>query len=250
MRVSSGIASAVRLLTVVPVGRADESDPVPYFTLVGWLYVATGAVLAAGTVAAGLAHGTGALLAAAVIVASWGILSGFIHWDGLADTADGFGVHGGAVRRLAVMRDSSIGAFGVVAIVMVALVQVAALAVVMDRAVWWALGAPVAGRWAAGVALWYRRPARSDGLAAHHARRPVPAAVLVLALPVLPLLCVPYPASAGQVLAVIGALLAGAVLPGLFVRRLGGITGDVLGTVVLLTETVMLVGGALAGARG
>jgi len=241
-------ATAVRLLTILPLGRVDGVHPARYFSLVGWVFAALGAGIASGAVWLGHADGLGAVLTAVVVVAAWGALSGFLHWDGLADCADGFGVRGDAARRLEVMRGSAVGAFGVMAVVLVALIQVAAIAMIVESRTWWALGAaPVIGRWGAGVALTVREPARPDGLAARYAVREPGIGLLVPTLAVLPLMLVPSEARDARVIATVAGLLAAFAMPGPFVRRLGGITGDVLGATVLLTETAVLVGGALAG---
>ena len=241
-------ATAVRLLTVIPLGRVDGVHPARYFSLVGWAFAALGVGLASGAVWLGRADGPGALLTAVLVVAAWGALSGFLHWDGLADCADGFGVRGDAARRLEVMRGSTVGAFGVVAIMLVALAQVTSIAMIVESRAWWALGAaPVLGRWGAGVALTLREPARPDGLAARYAAREPGIGLLVPTLAVLPLILVPSEARDARLVATVASLLAALAVPGPFVRRLGGITGDVLGATVLLTETAVLVGGALAG---
>lgn len=241
------IREALQLLTVLPVGGANRGNPVPFFTWVGGLYAAVGLTIVAAAFALGRTNGLPALLVAVLVVGSWALLSGFLHWDGLADTADGMGVRGGAERRLAVMRDSTTGAFGVTAVVLVALLQVSALAVVIDSASWWALGAPVIGRLGAALALWYRPSARTDGLGARYAGTATPLGFCVLVLPLALLAFVPYPSAVGSVVATGIAVTAAVLLPAAFVKRLGGVTGDVLGAVVLLSETVVLVIGAVAG---
>jgi adenosylcobinamide-GDP ribazoletransferase len=144
------------------------------------------------------------------------------------------------------MRGSTVGAFGVTAIVFVAALQVAAIAVIVDSGSWWALAAaPVVGRWAAGVALSLRRPARDTGLAARYASAGGSATLLVQTLPVLPLLA-NSPATHVTVIASTAvSLVVGLFLPGPFIRRFGGITGDVLGAVILLSESFVLLTGAV-----
>lgn len=240
------IATAIRLLTVLPIGSVEGVHPARYFGLVGWLYAAVALAIASGATALGIAEGLPAVLVAVLIVTAWAALSGFLHWDGLADAADGFGVRGDAARRLEVMRGSTVGAFGVTAIVLVAALQVTSVAVIVESGSWWALGAaPVVGRWAAGVALSLRRPARETGLAARYASAGGGAALPLQTIPVLPLL-VRDPASRVAALAVLAAsLVTGLLVPGPFIRRFGGITGDVLGALILLTETFVLVLGAV-----
>jgi len=241
------IATAIRLLTILPLGRVEGVHPARYFGLVGWLYALVALGIASGASALQLAEGLPALLAAVVIVAAWAVLSGFLHWDGLADSADGLGVRGDAARRLEVMRGSTIGAFGVVAIVLVAAVQIAAVAVIVESGAWWALGAaPIVGRWAAGAALSLRRPARETGLAARYASAGGSATLLLQTIPVLPLLAYSSDTRVAVMAATVVSLVVGLFLPAPFIRRFGGITGDVLGAVVLLTETFVLLVGVVA----
>lgn len=240
------IATAIRLLTVLPIGSVEGVHPARYFSLVGWLYAMVALAITSGASALGMAEGLPALLAAVLILAAWAALSGFLHWDGLADAADGFGARGDATRRLEVMRGSTVGAFGVTAIVLVAALEVAAIAVIVESGSRWALAAaPVVGRWAAGGALSLRRPARETGLAARYSSAGSSASLLLQTIPVLPLL-VPDPGGRVAAVAVLAAsLIGGLLLPGPFIRRFGGITGDVLGALILLTETFVLVLGAV-----
>lgn len=241
------IREALGLLTVVPAGEPKHGAPVAYFTVIGWLFAGTGVGVISAAAALDRSHGLDALVVAALVVLAWGALSGFLHWDGLADAADGLGVRGDASRRLAVMRDSTVGAFGVTAIVFVALLQVLAMAVVIDSGSWWALGAPVFGRLGAALALWFRAPASEHGLAARYATRPGAVRLALLLLPVVPLLAVPFPLSPVRVVASLAGISFAVLVPGIFARRLGGVNGDVLGAVIVLTETFVLLLGALLG---
>jgi len=241
------IATAVRLLTIVPLGRTDGAHPARYFALVGWAFAALGLAIASAAVWIDRADGLSAMLVAVIVVTAWSALSGFLHWDGLADCADGFGVRGDAVRRLEVMRGSTVGAFGVIAIVLVVAAQVGSIAVIIESRAWWALAAaPVIGRWGAGAALSLRDPARPDGLAARYSARETGFGLALQTIPVLPLVL--GTVSLGHSgLALAAGLLVAMLVPGPFVRRFGGITGDVLGATVLLTESAVLLLGALVG---
>lgn len=246
MSVVRDIGAALGLLTVVPVRTQDGARPVRWFPAVGWLYGATALGIASAAVALESADGLGALLTAVIIVGAWALLSGFLHWDGLADVADGMGARGDADARLGVMRDSSTGAFGVIAIVLVALVEVAAVALIVESRSWWALaGAPVVGRFGAAAALIQTKPARPDGLAARYAGPESFAGVLVIIAALLPLLLFPF--DHARFVAALAGVLVSQIVPIPFVHRLGGITGDVLGATVLLTESFVLVWGAVVG---
>lgn len=240
--------TAVRLLTVVPVGRTEGSRALRFFPAVGWMFGGLWLGIAWLAREVGLAQGTGALLAGAIAVVASGMLSGLMHWDGIADCADGIGVRGDATRRLEVLRSSTVGAFGVTAIVFVALLQVVAFSVILESGVWWGLAAaPVLGRAGATLAAGLREPARRDGLGARYSARMSVPELLVATLPVLPLLgWRPESHTALTVATALGLLLA-FVVPGPFVRRFGGVTGDVLGATIILTETAVLVAAAVAG---
>ena len=240
------VLSAVRLLTVLPLGRREGPHAVPYFPLVGWVYAGLWLALAWGAARIGAVDGTPAVLSAVLLVAAAGGLSGFLHWDGLADCADAIGVRGDAARRLEVMRSSTIGAFGVAAIVFAALAQVASVAVILESGSWWGLAAaPVLGRMGATLALGLREPARRDGLGAHYAERLSVAGLMVAAIPVVPLLGWRPDSSVVLTTATGLGLLVAFLAPGPFVRRIGGMTGDVAGATILLTETAVLVFAAL-----
>ena len=177
--------------------------------------------------------------ACALSVVALGIhLSGGLHHDGLIDTADGLGAP--VERRLEAMEDSRVGASGVLALVMVLLLQVAALIQLGEQA---PLGLCLSAFWGRVAPLWAMARfdyLRVDGTAAFHRdhARPfwdaLPAllVVVVLASWVAPLFLL-----FGGVVAILVAQSLG--------RRLGGHTGDSYGAVLVLTEMLTLLGLAL-----
>lgn len=249
------LRAAIGFLTLLPLGRAwpDGAPPraVGWYPAVGWVLGATAALPLAGALRM-LSHPPvrGAMLAGALAVGGWAVLTRFLHWDGLADTFDG--IWGGYTpeRRLEIMRDSRIGSFGAAAMVMVALVQVGAIADFVAEGAWWPLlAAPVIGRAAAALAVWTMPAARREGLGLSVASRPgaydVAVAVVAGVLPLAALgLGAPH-----RALAVAVALVAGGVacvaVPRALARPVGGVTGDILGASVLLVETVVLVAAAV-----
>lgn len=195
------------------------------------------------------------LLAAALAIGLLALLTRGLHLDGLADTADGLGTRRPAAEALEVMRRGDVGPFGVVTLVLVLLVQVAALASLVGTGLGPAalLLALVVSRLALPLACSSGIPgARSDGLgrtvAGSVGRGLLVAAVLLaVAAVVLPgALLLGTPVLAGAVLLRAGlaaalALLAAMLLVRRCVRRLGGVTGDVLGAAVEVSFTVTLV---------
>ena len=207
------------------------------------------------------------LLGAALAIALLAWLTRGLHLDGLADTADGLGVKGdddGArERRLAVMRAPDVGAFGVVAVVLVLLVQAAAVTAcaLTGRGTVGLLVAATVSRLAITWCCTPRTPsARPDGLGAAVAGSvPTGAAAALTAVVLLGAaalgvldddgyrsdLLVPGSLVADLVLAALAGLAAGWLTRRRAVARLGGITGDVLGAASEIAFTTTLVALAL-----
>jgi adenosylcobinamide-GDP ribazoletransferase len=226
--------AALGFLTVVGGAAPPDRRAPAWFGPVGALVG-----LAVGLVWWGAAELWPPLLAAVLAVAADAALTGMLHLDGLADTADGLLPPVDRERRLAIMAAPDIGAFGLVALLVVLLARVAALAELSPDALL------VAGLWAAaraGMALTMARVpyarAGTGGTASGFAdrRTGAPALAAVVALAVV--------ATAGGWAgpATAAALVAGfAAVVALAVRRLGGYTGDVLGAAGVVAETVGLV---------
>ncbi|MEU9163698.1 adenosylcobinamide-GDP ribazoletransferase [Streptomyces sp. NPDC048424] len=208
-------------------------------------------VLAAVPGALLLVLGGGPLLAAAVTVAVPAALTRGLHLDGLADTADGLGSAKPAGEALRIMKQSDIGPFGVVALVVVMLVQVAALSdVYADSWIRGALAtvvAAVTARVAMTLACREGVPAaRPGGLGAAVAGvvpRPVAAAIAVLAVAAAAAAALPLglPAAGRYAAAVLLALLAAQLLLRRCVRRFDGVTGDVFGALAEVAATTALI---------
>jgi adenosylcobinamide-GDP ribazoletransferase len=176
-------------------------------------------------------------VAAAVIVVLDLACTGMLHFDGLADTADGLLPHAPPARRLEIMRGPEVGAFGVCAVGAALVLRTAALtaepaSVLLIVAVWAAARALVASVPA------FVPYARETGIAS----------TLLDGAPWWPVLAVPVavvvaalgPGLEAAIGVVVGCLAGVAVLI-VARRRVGGFTGDVLGAVVVVTETVALV---------
>jgi adenosylcobinamide-GDP ribazoletransferase len=192
----------------------------------------------------------GGLLGAALAVAALAWLTRALHLDGLADTADALGSGRPAADALEIARRSDIGPFGVVTIVLVVLVQVAALADLLERGA--GAGslviAVVTGRLALTLACVRGVPAaRPDGLGALVAGSVPRAGALVVALAWLALAVASVGREHGLAAgvaaggAVVSGLLAATVVVHVARRRLGGITGDVLGATAEITTAAVLV---------
>jgi len=192
--------------------------------------------LAVGGIRLAADHALGPALAAVLALIGLVGLTGGLHQDGLADLADALGVRGGRERRLEVMRGSTLGAFGVLALVLWALLLGAAMAALPRHEVIKAL--LITGglsRWSAVLHARLLGPARREGLGASFVPGPLGTAVAT-ALAFATLAVQPGPAAA----ALGGAILATAAVSLLAWRLLGGRTGDTLGASIALTEAVVL----------
>ena len=241
---------AVRFLTVLPVPGPEAQGP----TALGraaWWFPAVGLVL--GAALGGFLHGLEQLfpplVAAVLLVAGWKAVTGGIHLDGLADLLDGI-AGGDPARRLAIMRDSRIGVFGALGLIFAALIAVAAVSELSGPArARVLLLAPLLGRTAPLLAGAWLRPATPGqglgaGFAAGLSRASGAvwvAASLVLAWALL---------GPGGVLLVVAGLGGALLVASDASRRLGGVTGDVLGAVVEVAELGVLLAAVAALRRG
>ncbi|HEY4026625.1 MAG TPA: adenosylcobinamide-GDP ribazoletransferase [Candidatus Dormibacteraeota bacterium] len=240
----AGARAAVAFLTLVPVARVDEVGPADvgrgtiYFPLVG---AGVGGV--AALVAWAVAHVLPPTIAALAAVAVGAVLTGALHLDGLADTADGYGGRTRA-RVLEIMRDHSVGSFGVVAVVLDVGLRTAAVTALMARPhgllLLVAAGA-LSRSAAAGLGILLPDARGGGGQAAVLGGvAPWRAAVAVAVGVVVAGLCAGW---AGGVAAV-GVGAAAVLWAWHCMRRLGGMTGDTLGAASEAGELVVLLTGA------
>jgi adenosylcobinamide-GDP ribazoletransferase len=231
--------AALGFLTILPLPAGwcgDErslSRSVAWFPLVGLLLGALWA--SAGLV---LQRCFPASVCAALLLVLLPLLSGGLHLDGLADTADGFFSSRKRERTLEIMRDSRSGPMGVAAIAFVLIAQYAALASLPPKLLFGALLlAPVAGRCAIIVAMTALPYARPEGLVSIFAPRSkgyiVWASAFLLATAWLTLR-----------LTGVAAALAALLITFLFCRickqKIDGFTGDTLGAICPRAETTVL----------
>lgn len=223
---------ALVLLTRLPLPRLPQSA-FAHSARAAWAYPLAGVAVAVPAVLAGMGAlwaGLSAPVAALVIVAAEVALTGAMHEDGLADTADGLWGGWTRERRLEIMHDSRIGTYGVLALIVSVGLRVAALTVLVGAG----FAALIAAAFAAGVlsrgvlpAMMHLMPhARDDGLS-QSVGRPGAGTATVAALLALVLagLAAGPAALACAALAALGCLGLGAVAR----ARIGGQTGDILG---------------------
>jgi len=196
--------------------------------------------------------GAGALLSGLVVVAAVALGTRALHLDGLADTVDGLGSGRPADQALAIMRRGDVGPMGVVALVLVLAGQAAALGAHTGSLPGAVLVTVVLGASRTALALACARgvpAARPDGLGAAVAGSVPRTAAAAAWLAVAAVMATAgwaanLPWWQGPVVAAVAAA-AVAALVHRCVRRLGGVTGDVLGAAIEVAATVLAVGMAL-----
>lgn len=248
MNGDSDFLNALRFMTIVPVPSSDAaiapdwlSRCAKYFPVVG-----IGIGIASAVVLLLADRIWGPVVASLLAVAASIIVTGALHEDGLADTADGLGGGSSVEKRLAIMKDSRIGAYGTLALVFSISLRVTALA-----------GMPA---WTAAAAL----------ISAHAAARVTPAFVMN-ALPyagdtaamkvsyinasvsahdrrfaLVVVLCALLPLAFVSILSAISGLLLGAAFAAATAvwarQRINGYTGDILGAIEQMFEIGFLLG--------
>ncbi len=239
------IRTALGFLTRCPVGAGggDLARAARLFPVVGALVGLAGGILYTIALWLGLPH----LLAAAAAIGGTLLLTGALHEDGLADLADGFGGGTDAAAKLAIMKDSRIGTFGVLALGLSLLARVAALAALGPQV---GVGALIAahalGR--AGLPLVMAREplARDTGLAVAAGRPRESDALVAIGLgALLALLALGW---LGGLLAILIAAVATFGLARFARRQIGGYTGDVLGAIEQICELAVLAAAAALAA--
>lgn len=231
---------AVAFLTILPLrvpvaldGRALTRSAA-FFPLAGW--VLGGLFLLAARLGVAL-FGPG-LTTAVLLVATLAWLTRGLHLDGLADLLDGLGGGHDPARRLEIMKDSGIGAFGVIGLLLLLLVKASVLAALLPELLHankLALLAPLVGaRWAMATLAWRSIYPRPVGTGHPFVGQISGRELAIGALFFLPL-------ALGGATALLAALVT--LLPALWLRfkakrALGGVTGDVLGASCELGEAV------------
>ncbi len=236
LKASIVFCTRLPLLRATPIAGGIIAKAAWAFPIAGVLVGLIGAVVYA------LAHRAGlpAWPAAALTVAATLLATGCLHEDGLADTADGFG--GGKTReqKLAIMRDSRTGVYGVCALVMSLVLRVAALASLPGAhpVVWALIASHAAARAAMPALMLMLPPARGDGLS-FEAGRPPGEAVLAAAVIGFLILAICLHLGHG-VLALILLAAIVALMAWLSMRQIEGQTGDVLGALEQASEIAVL----------
>ncbi len=235
------IAACIGFYTRLPVAAAPDTGR--RFAETQWAAPVAGALVGlVGGVAAWITglFGLPLAVAAAIAIGAMMLATGCLHEDGLADVADGFGGGRNKGQKLAIMRDSRIGTYGVAALVVVMLAKWTALAAIPT------IGALVAALVASHAASRALLPAfmhrvahaREDGLSAGVGRVDAGTALAALALGFV--LVVLFVGIGAAILSALLLFMWFAFLQRLCERQIGGQTGDVLGTLQQGGEVIVL----------
>ncbi len=243
------IRGCLRFYTRLPVGSGLDGHAMPDFSRVCWATPLAGAVIGAigaGPVLLGASLGAPPMVSATTAVGVLALVTGALHEDGLADIADGFGGGRDREEKLAIMRDSRLGAFGVLTLCLSTLLRVSALAAIVNRSFFLAvlalLGASSLSRVVGLYPLVRLPPARTDG-AGSSASAPLPSAMRIALLIGVAFALAPALGAASRAQSVVSVLAAVAAVLGvteLARRQIGGYTGDVLGAAQQAAEIALL----------
>lgn len=232
---------AIQFLTIIPVkmknspNKADFSRAVVFFPVVGFII---GTILAIANMFLSPIFQT--RLVNVVLIVLLTILTGGLHSDGLADTVDGLSAGKSKEKTLEIMRDSHIGTMGVLSLICVFFLKVSLLEVIPASMKSVALMAmPVSSRWSMLIPMCFFPYARPEGKAKSFFEginiRLFLTATIVMLIPVIFLLNFK-----GLYILFIIALIT-LLLAKLISKRIGGITGDVLGAICEINEVLFLI---------
>ncbi|CUH63793.1 Cobalamin synthase [Thalassovita gelatinovora] len=234
------VAVAVGLLTRLPVSLPDAAYE--RGARAAWAYPLAGAVVAVlGAILAALSQwvGLGPQAVALLVLLALVMLTGAMHEDGLADSADGLWGGWNRARRLDIMKDSHIGSYGVIALVLSLAARWGGLSVLLgqDGGLWALVAVAALSRSGMPVLMAWLPNARDGGLSRAQGRPDWRVAGIGVAVALgLALLCLGMAAFGLTLLALI---VAAAV--GLMARaKIGGQTGDILGASQQMCEIVLL----------
>jgi adenosylcobinamide-GDP ribazoletransferase len=235
LRIGISLCTRLPVGPAEPIGDGDVARASWTFPIAGFLVGLAGALIYAIAIRLNVAPQPAAALALATTL----LLTGAMHEDGLADTADSLGGDN-RERKLAIMRDSRIGTFGACALAISLLLRWSTLADIAEpRFVALALiCAHVAARACVPAFMHLVAPARSDGLSSGAGQPPFASVVTALLLGIASLLLAFGPT--GAMVTLLLLLLLALVLARLATRQFGGQTGDVLGALEQVCEAAVL----------
>lgn len=245
-RLPGDVVDCLGFFSRIPIRTGEHATE---FRLAAAAWPLAGLVIAlapAGALLLASLAGFPAIIAATLSVALLIAMTGALHEDGLADVADGFGGGADKAKKLALMRDSRLGTYGALALVVTVIVRIFGLAAVLSvsppAAIAAILAVAVASR-SLALAHWHALlPAREDGLAVRAGRPDWLAMLIGLAIGALALVLL-LPFAGWQVLFAAAIASFGVVaLNRLARQQIGGHTGDTIGAAQQIAEALLLAG--------
>ncbi len=237
----NGLRTAASFLTRVPINTPNPvmAAAAPWFPIVG---VAIG--VAQGAVLVGARQILPPLPAAVLAVAAAALITGAFHHDGLADMADAFGGGWDVEQRLAIMKDSRLGTYGTSALILAFATEISVLASIDSSQGFRAVIAAHALSRAIAVAVMFRAPTAktSDGggMGASYAAELSPLGAAAAVLVGLAVSALVFADTWTVIAAVALAIVTALAVVILAIRKIGGVTGDVLGAVQQLASLAIL----------
>ncbi len=239
-----GLVAAIRTLTVFPVpGRDTERK----FFALPW-FMAVGAVfgMAQYCVAQCITQYVNGLafIAGLLLTALHYYFSGAMHLDGLADTADAFGTIHSREKSLSILKDPHLGSFGVCAVIVAVLWRMSVYQRLFDfNTILWIVYASALSRTVAGLVLSLCPYARGREGSAHGYKSPIWIS-FVLLVQIIGIECLIGVINGWRLAGIpfLCGLIADLLICFLYMKRIGGITGDCIGTAIELFEMAFLTG--------
>ena len=246
-RLFDGLIMCLSMFTILPMPMRWEEKSlkwvIPLLPLAG---AAVGGIWYGAALLLMLVHAP-LLLSAALLALCPMLATGFIHVDGFMDTSDAVLSRAPIEKKRAILKDSHVGAFAVIAILVLVLLMVAAMHGALERGVSLAplLLIPIASRCASGIALLYLHPMSKTGYGASFQKDAKAGHRAVLWAFALSALVLAYLTGRGGLISVACALAGGAVTALFVSREMGGMSGDLCGCVSTVSELCGLLALAL-----
>jgi adenosylcobinamide-GDP ribazoletransferase len=237
------IAAAMMLLTRIPVPWRKISNKPPNLSRSAWAYPLVGLIISligafVYAVAANL--NLSPMLAALLAVLAMVLTTGAFHEDGLADMADGIGGGMTKDKKLEIMRDSRVGTYGAVALILSIMIRVETLDIFSYMAAILAIvAAGPLSRAMIVLALYLLPPAREKGLGTVAGEPPQAAMIAALVFGIIPLALLWSPLSI--LLATIASILALILVSRIAMKSIDGYTGDILGAIQQVSEAAIMI---------
>ena len=237
------LGGAFMFLTRLPVPQSLFTQGFPSLQASLWAFSIVGLIvglLGAGAIMASLTMGLSDLLAIMAGLLVMVLATGGLHDDGLADLADGFGSHKSGEEIARIMKDSVIGSYGTLALIFITIIRLSAMSALIDQPLWLLLPLACAiGRYFVLIALISTplSPYASLGkMLQKPNNRPVIFGAIVIM--VIMIACGFWPSIAG----LLAAFISFIIIRALAMRKIKGLTGDVMGAMILCAETSFLIG--------